>query len=52
MDIQQTSTSTLIPNSIETSDLSVNEKSYVHLESVDYNRLCLEQAQLRSQNQQ
>jgi len=52
MDIQEISTSSLIPNQIATSDASVNETSYVQLESVDYNRLCLEQAQLRSQNQQ
>ena len=50
MDVHQTSISS-IPNLIGTSDLSVKEKSYAQLESVDYNRLCLEQAQLQSQNQ-
>ena len=51
MDVQQTSTSYVIPNLIRTPDRSVKENSYIQLESVDYNRLCSEQAQLQSQNQ-
>lgn len=49
-DVQQTSIASF-PKLIETSDLSVREKFCAQLASVDYNRLCLEQAQLQPQNQ-
>jgi hypothetical protein len=51
MDVQQTSSPSPVPNPIRTFGLHSNGTSFVQLESVDYNQLRLEQAQLQSQNQ-
>ncbi len=51
MDVQQTSCPSQVSNPIENSGHNLNGNSFTQLESVDYNQLRFEQAQLQFQNQ-
>ena len=51
MDVLQTSSPSVVSNPIGTSAPKSNENSLTELESVDYNQLRIEQAQVQSENQ-